>query len=90
MNLPMQINRLTLKFSGELSYLEAPFLKEYYTSSLPHIRMMMILGAMLYAAFGVLDVLLMPQQVVALWIIRLIVIGPVLVGVLAISFLPIF
>jgi HD-GYP domain-containing protein (c-di-GMP phosphodiesterase class II) len=90
MNLPMQINRLTLKFSGELSYLEAPFLKEYYTSSLPHIRMMMILGAMLYAAFGVLDVLLMPQQVVALWIIRFIVIGPVLVGVLAISFLPIF
>lgn len=86
----MQINRLTLKFSGELSNLEAPFLKEYYTSSLPHIRMMMILGAMLYAAFGVLDILLMPQQVVALWIIRFMVVGPILAGVLAISFLPIF
>jgi putative nucleotidyltransferase with HDIG domain len=86
----MKLHPLTLKFTGESAHLEEPFLKDYYKSSLFHIRMFMILGGILYAAFGVLDALLMPQQMYAIWFIRLIVIGPALILVLLISFTNIF
>lgn len=86
----MKLNRLTLKFSGESSHLEEPFLKDYYKSSLSHIRLLMILGAFLYAAFGVLDALLMPEKMFDIWFIRFIVIGPGLVGVLLVSFSDVF
>lgn len=86
----MKIHPVTLKFSGELSHLETLFLKSYYRASLSQIRTMMILGGILYAAFGALDALLMPQQMFAIWFFRFIVIGPVLIGVLIASFSPIF
>jgi diguanylate cyclase (GGDEF)-like protein/PAS domain S-box-containing protein len=86
----MKLNPLTLKFSGDSSYLEEPFLKDYYKGSLSHIRVFLILGAVLYAAFGVLDALLMPEQMFDIWFIRFIVIGPGLIGVLIISFSDIF
>lgn len=86
----MKLNRLTLTFSGESSHLEEPFRKDYYQGSLSHIRLLMILGAILYAAFGVLDALLMPAQMYDIWFIRFIVIGPGLVGVLLVSFSDVF
>lgn len=86
----MKLHSITLKFSGESAYLEKPFLKDYYKSSLVHIRMFMVLGGILYAAFGVLDALLMPEKMFTIWAIRLIVIGPALVLVLVISFSNIF
>jgi diguanylate cyclase (GGDEF)-like protein/PAS domain S-box-containing protein len=86
----MKLHPLTLKFSGESSHLEEPFLKDYYKGSLSHIRVFLILGAVLYAAFGALDALLMPEQMFDIWFIRFIVIGPGLVGVLIISFSDIF
>ncbi len=86
----MELHPLTLKFAGESAYLEGPFLKDYYRSSIAHIRTMMVLGGILYAAFGVLDALLMPEQMFTIWIIRLFVIGPGLVGVLLISFSKLF
>jgi HD-GYP domain-containing protein (c-di-GMP phosphodiesterase class II) len=90
MNHKMKLHPLTLKFSGESLSLEEPFLKDFYKSSISHIRTMLILGGILYAAFGVLDALLMPKQMFTIWIIRLMVIGPGLVGILLISFSPIF
>ena len=86
----MKLNRLTLKFSGESSYLEEPFLKDYYKVSLTHVRILLVLGALLYAAFGVLDALVMPQQMYTTWLIRLVVIGPGLIGVLLLSFSNLF
>lgn len=58
----MKLHLLTLKFSGNSSKLEEPFLSDYYRVSLPHIRISMVLGALLYAAFGILDAVLMPEQ----------------------------
>jgi len=57
----MKLHPITLKFTGELSYLEDAFLNEYYHISLPNIRLFLILGGILYAAFGVLDAVLMPE-----------------------------
>jgi extracellular factor (EF) 3-hydroxypalmitic acid methyl ester biosynthesis protein len=82
----MKLHPLTLKFSGESSKLEAPFLSYYYRKSLPQIRRFLILGAILYAFFGILDAVLMPEKKYTLWFIRFIIIGPVLFGTLRISF----
>ena len=82
MNHHMTLNPLTLKFSGESWHLEEPFLEDYYKVSLTHVRVLLILGAVLYGAFGVLDALVMPKQMYSMWLIRFVVIGPGLVGVL--------
>lgn len=81
----MKLNPLTLKFSEELSELEAPFQKDYYRVSLPAVRIFLIMGALLYAGFGFLDAILMPGQKVSIWIIRFIIVGPVLIGSLLMS-----
>ena len=82
----MKLNRLTLRFSGESSHLEEPFLEDYYRSSIPHIRTMMVLGGILYAIFGILDAFFMPEQMFFVWIIRLMIAGPGLVCILLMSF----
>ena len=86
----MKLNPLTLKFSGESSNFEEPFLKDYYRVSLIHIRVLMILGALLYASFGILDILVMPEKKFIMWSIRFIVVGPGLISVLLLSFSSIF
>jgi len=82
----MKLPLLTLKFSGNLSKLEAPFLSDYYRVSLPHIRISLILGAIFYSAFGILDALLMPEQKSTIWFIRFVIVCPVLFGTLLASF----
>ncbi|MDO9515139.1 MAG: diguanylate cyclase [Syntrophales bacterium] len=86
----MKLNLLTLKFSGDSSALEGPFLSDYWRGSLFHIRISLILGALLYAAFGGLDAFLMPEQKYTMWLIRLIVVCPALLGLLLTSFLKSF
>ena len=86
----MKLHPLTLKFYRESSHLEEPFLKDYYQVSVSQIRIFLILGAMFYVAFGALDALLMPQQKFMVWLVRFIVVGPALIGVLLISFSSIF
>jgi diguanylate cyclase (GGDEF)-like protein/PAS domain S-box-containing protein len=86
----MKLHPLTLKFSGESSKLEAPFLRYYYRVSLPQIRIFLVLGALLYATFGVLDALLMPQQKTTIWFIRFVIVCPLLLGTLLISFSKFF
>jgi HD-GYP domain-containing protein (c-di-GMP phosphodiesterase class II) len=90
MNHQMKLHPLSLKFSGESSHLEEPFLKDYYKVSLSHVRILLVLGAVLYGAFGVLDALVMPEQMYAIWLVRFVVIGPGLVGVLLLSFSGLF
>ncbi len=82
----MKLNLLTLKFSGNSSKLEAPFLSDYYRVSLPHIRISLVLGALLYAAFGILDALLMPEKKFTILFIRFIIVCPVIFGTLLASF----
>jgi HD-GYP domain-containing protein (c-di-GMP phosphodiesterase class II) len=90
MNHQMKLHPLSLKFAGESSHLEEPFLKEYYKTSLAHVRILLIMGALIYIAFGALDALLMPEQMLTAWVVRLIVIGPGLVSVLLITYSRLF
>ena len=82
----MKLPPLTLKFSRESSKLEAPFLNDYYRVSLPHIRISLVLGALLYAAFGILDAVLMPEQKSIMWFIRFVIVCPVIFGTLLASY----
>lgn len=86
----MKLHPLTLKFIEESAFLEEPFLNDYHQSSLSQIRVFLILGAILYGAFGILDAFLMPEQKFSIWFIRFIIIGPCLVGVLLATFSTIF
>ena len=86
----MTLNLLTLKFSGESSPLEAPFLRDYYQVSLPQIRIAALLAAVFYAAFGHLDAVLMPHQKYTIWFIRFIIACPVLLGTFLISYTRFF
>ncbi len=82
----MTLNLLTLKFSGESAYFEAPFLRAYYSVSLPQIRIAALLAAVFYVAFGHLDAVLMPEQKTTIWLIRFIIAVPVLLGTFLLSF----
>ena len=82
----MKLHPLTLKFSGESSKLEAPFLSYYYRMSIPQLRRFLILGALIYASFGILDALLMPEQKYTIWFIRFFIVCPVILGMLLASF----
>jgi diguanylate cyclase (GGDEF)-like protein/PAS domain S-box-containing protein len=86
----MRLHLLTLKFSGKFSNLEARFLNDYYRLSLPQIRIFLVLGSLLYASFGILDALLMPQQKSTIWFVRFVVVCPLLLVVLLISFSDFF
>jgi hypothetical protein len=86
----MKLHPLTLKFSGESSKLEAPFLCDYSRVSLPQVRISLILGALTYSAFGILDAILMPEQKYTMWLIRFVIVCPVLFGTLLASFFKSF
>ena len=82
----MKLNLLTLKFAGNSSKLEAPFLSDYYRVSLLPIRISLVLGSLLYASFGILDAVLMPEQKYTIWFIRFGIVCPVLFATLLASF----
>jgi diguanylate cyclase (GGDEF)-like protein len=86
----MKLNPLTLKFSEDSSTLEIPFLSDYGRGSLLHVRISLVLGALLYAAFGGLDAAIMPQQKYATWLIRFAIVCPVLLATFLISFSKFF
>ncbi|PKN20869.1 MAG: hypothetical protein CVU71_03570 [Deltaproteobacteria bacterium HGW-Deltaproteobacteria-6] len=82
----MNLHLLTLKFSGDSADLEKPFQREYFRASLPHNRAALIIGLLFYSAFGILDLLLMPEHKSTIWLIRFAVVGPALIGTFLLSF----
>jgi PAS domain S-box-containing protein len=49
---------------------ERAFQEDYYTKSLKHVRVAILLAMAYYAAFGILDALLVPEEKHWLWLIR--------------------
>lgn len=82
----MKLHPLTLKFSGESSNLEEPFLQFYYKESIVQLRIVLVLGSLLYSIFGVLDALLMPAQKNIIWLVRFMVVCLVILGAFLASF----
>ncbi|MDH4163149.1 MAG: ATP-binding protein [Nitrospirota bacterium] len=59
--------KLRLRFPGEL---EERFREDYYEKSLNSLRVSLVLGAVIYGLFGVLDTWIFPDTRETVWIIR--------------------
>lgn len=73
--LQFKIHPVTLAFKGAL---EKAFLDYYLVNSLRTVRFSLISGVVFYSLFGVLDAVLIPEIKEKLWLIRLVVIVPLL------------
>lgn len=74
---------LTLRFDAAL---EREFAHEYFDSTLPVVRLAIVLGIALYSLFGILDAVIVPEQRDALWVIRFAIVVPILLAGLAFTF----
>ncbi len=81
------MNPLTLRFSPEI---EGAFRAEYFERSLRQARFVILFGAFLYAAFGILDAWMIPEVKAQAWIIRYAIICPALIGLFLFTYSPRF
>jgi hypothetical protein len=82
----MHFNRFTLKFVGKDGYLEKDYLEDCFARSLSMLRFALLVGAFLYAFFGVLDAAVVPSVKTEIWFIRYLLVCPILLGVWGLSF----
>ncbi len=86
----MHLNLLTLAFSGPTAHLEKPFLDDYDRNSLPHLRIVMPLGALFYGFFAILDHIMMPLHQQIPWLIRFAIVCPAILMIGAFAYRPWF
>ncbi len=73
--------RLSLRFVDPR--LEATFGHDYFRQSLRQVRVSLLVGGFLYAAFGLLDTRIVPESTAITWAIRYAVVCPVIAGMSA-------
>lgn len=74
---------LRLRFSGDL---EQRFREDYYEKSLNSLRISLLLGAVIYGLFGVLDAWIFPATKSAAWAIRYGIACPVILACLGLTY----
>ena len=74
----LQLNWLTLAFSGPEAHLEEAFIQDYAREALPQMRVALLLGVAFYGIFGLLDHLLFPVHSRTIWFIRFALVCPML------------
>lgn len=74
----------TLRFRDEA--LETDFRSTYLERSLAQVRISLLLGALIYAVFGVLDVYIIPELARSAWIVRYAVMCPAVLLAWALTF----
>ena len=84
----MHLNRLTLRFSGPMAGLEAPYREHYLLQTLFQIRISFILGALMFGIFGILDALVLGEERNFTWLIRYAFVCPSILAVVGVTFLP--
>jgi len=83
----MKLNRITLSFPEKNEKL---FLQKYFSDSLLQFRISFVLVTFLYAIFGFLDTVIVPDYVIIFYAIRFYIVVPLLVLVFVLSFFPFF
>jgi PAS domain S-box-containing protein len=83
----LNLKPATLKFLPEL---EIKYKDRYYRESLPVLRVAMATSILLFALFGILDLMLVDEYVKLFLWIRFGIVIPFFIGVFLISFTPIF
>jgi class 3 adenylate cyclase len=86
---PTSEGRTSRFVAGRLRFppdLEPIFAEDHFARSLGVIRFAIILAIVLYAAFGVLDLFIVPDVAGSIWIIRYAIVCPVAIVVLGLTF----
>ncbi len=82
----MQFNRLTLAFNDRLAHLEPIFLDHYHHSTLLQTRIAILVAALFFAIFGIVDKVVVPDMYLRFWIIRWAIVCPFILGIFGLSF----
>lgn len=80
------VDALTLRFKDAES--ERAFRRDYARNVLPMVRFALLLGLVMYVAFGALDLLVAAANRTSLWLIRYGLVSPVLAAALVGTYLP--
>jgi hypothetical protein len=78
---------VTLRFSSDL---EGAFQEEYFQRTMLQVRGALLLGLLLYTAFGVLDTWIAPAHRQILWTIRYAIVAPLLTFAIALTYQEFF
>lgn len=73
----MQLNPLTLSFTGKYSHLESSFRETFFLNSLHHVRHCKLFAILFFSIFGLLDAIVFPEHRMTLWIIRYVIVSPI-------------
>ena len=84
------INYFTLSFKGDAKKYEQKFEEEHFHSFITPLRLTIILGALFFGVFAMLDHIYYPELAHVLYVIRFGILIPVLVIVFALSFTVFF
>lgn len=82
----VEMNPVTLAFAGRSRHLEELFRTSYFAATLRQMRVGLVIGVAIFATYGILDALLVPGDVAALWLIRYGVLVPLLFATLLYSY----
>lgn len=81
-------NPVTLRFQDR--ELENAFRQDYHEKSLPHLRLDLMVGLFLYALFGIHDYWVIPDIKEFAWMLRYLLVCPILFGVFALTYSAFF
>ena len=84
----MHLNWFSLRFRGPTATLEGPFQKHHTAHTLPHVRIALLMGALMYGIFGILDALVLPLYKVTTWLIRYAAVCPAILATLTATYVP--
>ena len=83
-----RLNPVTLRFPAPP--VEEEFQQYYFQNSLKQMRVALLLGVGIFALFGVLDIVAIPQQRAEVWKLRYLIVCPWVLAVVGLSFTPLF
>jgi signal transduction histidine kinase len=82
----IKVNPITLSFRGDLAHLESYFHQNYFESNLGHLRLVHLIAILFYGLTGLLENILIPEAMSALWVIRYGVVIPLFIIGLGFSY----
>lgn len=88
--LDFELQPITLKFIGRLSHFEEQFIEEFRQRSVILLRQGFVMGLIFYSLFGILDALVAGDARNSLWVIRFLIVDPMLVIIILSTYHPAF
>ena len=83
-DIEVRMHPVTLRFDDK--DLEREFHEEYFVRTLTQVRLALVVGALLYGVYGIVDFWLAPLQRTTIWMIRYLVVAPAALSVLWFSY----